>query len=83
MLDMRKRVFHRMNDINQTRNEHITNNVVSMVHANMLIQLREIDFQDNSLAFEKQGWKEDQALYDKLIMEYKDKTGKFLTAWVQ
>lgn len=79
---MRKQIFQRMNNINQTRNEHITNNVVSMVHANMLIHIREVDLHDNSLALEKQGRKEDQALYDKLIMEYRDETGKFLTAWV-
>jgi len=80
--DLRNKVFQKMIDINQSRNNHLTDNVNAMLLADMLIQIEQINF-DDSIELEKRGWKDDSSLYDRLIMEYSSKTNKFLVRWVE
>jgi len=80
--DLRKSTFLRMDFINEDRNRHFSKYIEAMVDADMLIEKQEVDYSFDVKIYEKMGWVEDPALYDRLLMEYSAKTGKFLKGWV-
>ena len=59
----------------------LTNNVVEMLNAQMNVQIETLDKHYSATELERNGWKHDQSLYDKLLIDYTVRTNKILKRW--
>lgn len=60
---------------------YLTNNVNEMLNAKMNVQIETLDRHYSVEEFNRNGWKHDQSLYDKLLMKYTEATNKILKRW--
>lgn len=79
--DTRTMTCQHMRDLSQEMDDLIATNVVAMQNSNMLILVETVTFDFPKEIMTSQGWKFDDGLYEKLLIEYATNTGKILTRW--
>lgn len=81
--DTKNMIYHNMTFLSQEMENLLDSNVVEMRNAKMSIAINASDLDISHLNLEQQGWKRDDGLYEKLLFEYTELTGKVLTRWTR
>ena len=79
--DNKNKLYQRMFNLREETEELITANVASFININLDVNMHSIEFNQQMTGLEKRNWKEDDGLYERLLLIYQDKTGKSLTRW--
>lgn len=82
--DSKNKVFNIIANLSEERELHIRNNIIELNKAGLQYTVYLWDVSDSTIPLENKGYKEDQGLYDRRIIEYNNNTtGSLLTAWIR
>jgi hypothetical protein len=79
--DSKNMTCFNMTFLSQEMVELLEHNVVEMQNEKMSISIQSSDLDIQKSEIEKQGWTFDDALYERLLLEYTKLTNKVLTRW--
>ena len=79
--DNKNKIYQRLFNLRGETEELITSNVASIINIGLDVNMHSIEFNQQMTELEKRDWKEDDGLYERLLLIYQNKTGKLLTRW--
>jgi hypothetical protein len=79
--DNRNRLFQKMLYLRVDTEVLICSNINTINKSGHQLNINTIDIETSVEYWEKQGYKNDEALYDKLIIEYNQQNNDLLTGW--
>lgn len=79
--DTKNRLCQYMGFVGQDIDNLLTNNVAEMQNVGIEVLIETLDKHYSSDELSKMGWKSDQGLYDKLLMDYTKIANKMLNRW--
>jgi hypothetical protein len=81
--DSKNKVFNIIANLSEERELHIRNNIIELNKAGLQYTVYFWDASDSIIQFENKGYKEDQGLYDRRIIEYNiNNPESLLIAWI-
>jgi hypothetical protein len=79
--DNKNKFFQKMLFLRNETEMPITENVIKINKTGHQLNINDINIDTSTEELEKQGYKNDEALYDKLIIEYNQNNKDLLTRW--
>lgn len=81
--DLTNKLFQKIANLSEERELHIRKNINELNKIGGQYTVYPWEFGDSTISLENKGYKEDQGLYDRRIIEYNNTTGDLLTAWIK